>query len=521
MLIVGGGVVGLSTALFLAHHGVRVTVAERRAGTARHPGFRGVAARTMELYRSAGIEDDIWAVTGSQQVGGHVARTANLAAADVSWLPTPWQGDQDTLSPCRLCTCDQDRLEPVLREQAERRGAEVRFGTEVVEFGQDDTGVRAVLRHGGERCEVRAAYLVAADGQHGKVRPGVGIARSGPGVLEHRLTILLRTDLEPTVHGRRLTAGIVEDVRGTMVPLTPGRWMMSVPYDPADGVFTEDRCLELFRAGAGRPDVTATVEAVLPWRPSALVADRFRAGRVLLVGDTAHVMPPTGGFGGNSGVHDAHNLAWKLAAVLSGAAGEALLDTYEAERRPVIEHTVNESLIRLRSWFRLPGGDPKRTEPRDDNTVMFGYRYRSAAVVAAVEDGDEDGAGDLFEDPRTPSGRPGTRAPHVRVGLAGRERSTLDLFGGGFVLLSGQDGAGWHDAAAALGLTAYRVGVDVADLDGRWAQAYGVTASGAVLVRPDGFIAWRATSAGDEPAAALGDVLGDVLRTILGAPVPA
>jgi len=478
----------------------------------------------MEIYRGVGIESDIWDATGPQQhVDGHVARVANLAAPDVGWLPVPWEDDATAMSPCRLCTCDQDRLEPVLRAQAARRGADLRFGAELVRFDQDDDQVRALVRTCDGAHELRARYLVAADGQHGTTRQAVGVDRSGPGVLEHRVSILFRTDLEPVLDGKRLTACVVDDVRGTMVPLEAGRWMMSVPYQPADGDtledFTESRCLALFRAGAGRQDVDATLLGVVPWRPAALVADRFRAGRVFLVGDAAHVMPPTGAFGGNSGVADAHNLAWKLAAVLAGA-GESLLDTYEAERKPVVEETVNESLIRLRSWFRLAGGDPNRTEPRDHNAVTFGYRYASAAVVA--ECGAEYSADDdMFEDPGTPSGRPGTRAPHVRLEVSGVERSTVDLFGREFVLLSGPDTPAWHDAAAGLavplGLVSYRVGVDVLDMDGRWAGAYGVSQSGAVLVRPDGFIAWRAQEVADDPAATLADVVAGVLSVFASA----
>ena len=493
---------------------------ERRTETTQHPGFRGLAARTMELYRGVGIEPDIWDATGPQQhVDGHVARVANLAAEDVGWLPVPWEDDAAEMSPCRLCTCDQDRLEPVLRAAAERRGADLRFGTELIRFEQDDEQVRALVRTAEGEHELRARYLVAADGQHGRTRQAAGIERSGPGVLEHRVSILFRTDLEPFLDGRRLTACVVDDVRGTMVPLEAGRWMMSVPYQPADGEsledFTESRCLALFHAGAGREDVDATLLRVVPWRPAALVADRFRAGRVFLAGDAAHVMPPTGAFGGNSGIADAHNLAWKLAAVLAGA-GESLLDTYEAERKPVVEETVNESLIRLRSWFRLAGGDPNRTEPRNHNAVTFGYRYAAGAIVAEDinDDIDDDIDDDMFENPVTPSGRPGTRAPHVRIDVAGVERSTIDLFGRESVLLSGPDTPAWHDAAAGiavpLGLVGHRVGTDVLD-------AYGVSPSGAVLVRPDGFVAWRAQEVTDDPAATLADVLAGVLSVFASA----
>jgi hypothetical protein len=229
-------------------------------------------------------------------------------------------------------------------------------------------------------------------------------------------------------------------------------------------------------------------------------------------------MPPTGGFGGNNGIQGAHNLAWKLAAVLRGHADPALLDTYEAERRPVAAATTVESLLRMRSWFKTDVDLPDR-EPMLDNTVMFGYRYRSTAVVA------EEPADDtLFDDVLAPTADPGTRAPHLRLDVAGEEMSVLDLFGREFVLLAGPAADVWEDAGHRLAgddgakVATHRIGGEVSDVDGRWASAYQVSDAGAVLVRPDGMIAWRSAGPPEgDPADALRLVLTRILRSPVAA----
>ena len=245
-----------------------------------------------------------------------------------------------------------------------------------------------------------------------------------------------------------------------------------------------------------------------PWEAAASVADRFSDGRVFLVGDSAHVMPPTGGFGGNTGIQDAHNLAWKLDAVTRGVAGRGLLDSYDAERRPVADRTVAQALARLQAWFKDPGRKLPPPEPIvDDNAVIFGYRYPTGAFVA--ESGDA--PGDLFENPRAPSGRPGSRAPHVIVKRGADEVSTIDLFAGKWVLCSGPEGHLWPQflrdspSAAALRIACHGIepAGNVQDVNGRWSAAYGVDADGAVLIRPDGFVAWRRRNAGGNAQDAL------------------
>jgi putative polyketide hydroxylase len=516
VLIVGGSLTGLSTALLLGRQGIRSIVVERHAATTVQYKFRGISPRSMEIYRGAGVEDDIRAHRTGDQKSGGIARVKNLADPDVQWMPSPWTATDD-LTAAPSATCDQDRLEPILRAHAERLGADVRFNTELTTFEQDEQGVTARLkdRATGAGHTVRAAYLVAADGTDSPTREALGILRRGPSELQHWMNIIFDTDLAPELQGRPLTACFVTDLNGTLVPRDEGRWLLAVQYVPARGErpedYTPERCRELVRRGAGQPDVKVDLVDARSWEVAGQIADRFRERRVFLVGDAAHVMPPTGGFGGNTGIHDTHNLAWKLASVVSGAADARLLDTYDAERRPVAARTLAQALARLAAWFkdldmRLPPAEP--IVP--DEFVIFGYRYASSAILA-----EEDASGDLFEDPHQPSGSPGTRAPHVEVERSGKRLPIHDLFGGDFVLLAGPGGAAWQAACAAMPgewrIRCHRITDDVLDLENRWTSAYGVSGKGAVLVRPDGFIAWRSKSASDDPAAALRRAMSQIL----------
>ena len=241
------------------------------------------------------------------------------------------------------------------------------------------------------------------------------------------------------------------------------------------------------------------------------VADRFQDGRVFLAGDAAHVVPPNGGYGGNTGVQDAHNLAWKLALTLTGAAGPGLLATYDAERRPVGELTVEQAFTRYVTRV-APYLGTENTQPLvDDFSMEIGYRYNSPAVVL------EPGSHPLHEHPRESRGRPGARAPHVFLERDGKRLSTLDLFGQNFVLLAGPEGGAWHAAALALAdrlgvaLDAHVVGAGLADAGGCFLQAYGISPSGAVVVRPDGFVGWRAVDAAGTPQQVLRQVLQSLL----------
>jgi putative polyketide hydroxylase len=514
VLIVGGSLNGLTTTLLLAQRHVPCIVVERQAKTSVQYKFRGISPRSMEIYRSLGLENEIRGCDPIDERSAFIARTKNLADPEITWQGVPW-ADTSDISPTGAGVCDQDRLEPILKNHAERHGADVRFHAELVSFEQDASGVTVHIRHldDGHETTVRAAYLIAADGTHSTIRNALGIKRHGPGVLQHWINVIFATDLDTTLGGRAIRSVFVTDINGTFVPRAGGRWLIAVQYVPERGErpedFTAEHCTDLIRRGAGRRDVKVEIVDVRPWEAAALVADRYREGRVFLVGDTAHVMPPTGGFGGNTGIHDAYNIAWKLDAVLRHAAGDRLLDTYDAERRAVAERTMAQALARLQAWFNDPSKKLPPAEPIvDDYRVMFGYRYPSGALIP--ENGDRS-TDTFFEDPRKPSGRPGTRAPHLVVERSGERVSTIDLFAGQWVLFAGPAGIAWCDAARRVSaytpfdLQLFRAGSDgdLRDVENRWATVYGADSAGTVLIRPDGFIAWRSRTSTNTPDAVL------------------
>ncbi len=514
VVIVGGSLNGLTTALLLSHHGVRCTVVEQHSDTTVQYKFAGISPRSMEIYRNLGIQDEIRAHRTGDQKAGEIARGKNLSDPNLQWLGKPW-ADTTDLSAATAETCDQDHLEPILRTHATRLGADIRFSTEFLGFEQDAVGVTCHLRdrQTGAEDTVRSSYLVAADGVSGRTREQLGIRQHGAGELQHWMNLIFETDLEPFINGRRFTACFVTDVNGSIVP-RDDRWRLAVQYSPERGErpedFTDARTAELVRQAAGRSDVKVKLFDARSWDVVAGIADRFSDGRVFLVGDAAHLIPPTGGFGGNTGIHDAHNLAWKVAFVLKGTADSELLETYDVERRHVAERTLAQALARLAAWYQDP---TKRLPPTerivDDFAVIFGQLYPAGALIS-----EGNIANDEFDDPRRPSGRPGARAPHVRLVRNGQE-GIHDLFDKQFVLLTGPAGEAWCRAVATLTATAslqmHCTPVDD-DHDGagtveEFTDKYGIGTDGAVLVRPDGFIAWRAVHASTHAEADLRGVL--------------
>ncbi|MEH1123026.1 FAD-dependent oxidoreductase [Micromonospora sp. CPCC 206061] len=485
VLVVGGGLVGLSSALFLARAGVDVTLVERHPATSVHPRARGVNPRTVEILRGCdpAIEEAMRDTPSARALvdnDGVLAMTS-LAGEQIAELDQPYllglRADWSALSPARWCLCDQDELEPILRDAARRHGADVRFGTALSSWDQDDDAVYATLRVDGADRAVRARYLIAADGVASPIRTTLGIGRTGHGTLAHYLSMYFRADLREPLRGRRFVLGYVvnDDVMGALVPVDNAeRWLLHVPVDPEDEDVLDwprERHVELIRAAAGVPDLDPEVIAVLPWEASGTVAERMRVGRAFLAGDAAHVMPPTGAFGSNTGIQDAHNLCWKLAAVLRGDAGPALLDSYESERLPVARRTVEQAVRRSQDRPRLVRAVDSRIAAGivPDPVVMFGYRY-GAGTDAGVFDVTGDGG-------------PGTRLPHAWLEDG---RSTLDLVDpNGFTLLV--------EGAAAPSVDGVRV-------------HHGSPLGGAILVRPDGFVAWQGESA-DGAAAALASLL--------------
>ncbi len=527
VLIVGGSLVGMTAALLLGHHGVRPLVVEYHRGTAIHPRAASVTQRTMEIFRAIGLEQIVRTKSDAQfvQDAGVVAVETLAGGATAHYIANFNDGIRD-VSPTVRVFLSQDVLEPTLKENAERHGARILFATECVSFEQDADGITALIRHrdSGETQRVRAQYMIAADGAHSRVRESLGIRMRGHGTFSNSVTIYFRANLRSLLEGR-LWAVVYANhprLRGFFrfeKPFDSAFLVVNTLGDPArpnvdvsTGLTTES-ALQLVQTALGIADIPVTVENVMQWQATADTAERFRSGRIFIAGDAAHVMPPTGGWGGNVGIQDAHNLAWKLALVLKGVAGPELLATYEHERRPIGELTVEQAYTRyvLRTDPSIPQ-DTMQPIVADLN-VELGYVYRSAAVIPEAP-----GEVTLHVNPRESRALPGTRAPHYWLHRDGEQISTLDLAGHTFTLIAAEDGAAWRDgapqAAQPLGieLAAFRLGQDgLRDPTGEFTAAYGLEPSGCVLIRPDGFVAWRARNA----AGACAERLHDVLTTVL------
>jgi len=534
VLIVGGSLVGLSTALFLRLHGVDCLSVERHSGTAIHPRAGHFQLRTVEILRWAGLEDEVKRRSEEKYLlNGGINNVESLAGREIaSYFPNLNAGVEE-FSPTLRLFIDQDVLEPILRTRAQELGAGLRNRVECTALEQDDTGVTATLRDlddGGETT-VRSDYVVAADGNRSPTREWLGIAMRGHGVLSNSVTIYFRSDvgLAPLLEGRDQGVNYVTNpvLRGFFrLDRTGNRGFLvvnligdtarpeivaaypSAPWANAAQSIDEPRALELVRAAIGVPEIPVVIEDIATWQAVADSAERYREGRVFLAGDAAHTMPPNGGFGGNTGVQDAHNLAWKLAFVLRGVADPRLLDTYDDERRAIGELTVEQAYTRYVTRVAPYLGTEGMQALVDDFSIEIGCRCNSAAVV--LEPGDDEA---LHEHPRESKGRPGSRAPHVLVPRDGARVSTLDLFGNGFVLLAGADGAAWHEAAlSAAGQFGVPLdGYVIGDAASGFADAYGISQAGAVLVRPDGVVAWRAVGAESEPQRVVRRALASVL----------
>jgi tetracenomycin A2 monooxygenase-dioxygenase len=523
VLIVGAGPVGLSTALFLSRLGVRSLVVEKRAATSTLPRAPGLQARTMELFRAAGVESRIRALEVGDSHAyfeGGIIQVRTFAEIDDAVVLEAPSLDGPTISPERVMGCGQDRYEKVLADLVREAGSEVRFGVELRTLAQDADGVTATVRDGatGEETVVRSQYLVGADGAGSTTRRTLGVQRTGLGTVFNAMSIYFRApQLQVLLKDRKFILCYATAAPGTLMGLSRlhgvDPWQASPLYYPERGEtvadYPDERCVDIVRTAAGVPDMDVEIVAKVPWQGAQLVAETFRQGRVFLAGDAAHVHPPAGGFGANTGIHDAHNLAWKLTAVLNGWAADELLDSYDAERRAVGSAMARQAMVRNR--IRHGHADEQtRAEMVDDIIVTLGYRYASRAVVGGRPDAP------VLSPELDLSGDPGTRAPHVWLDHDGTILSTIDLFWGGFVLLTGSLGSGWIEAAERVSkqlgvpLRAYS---DLTSIDRDWATAYGVGDEGAVLVRPDAFVAWRTENGvADQDA-----VLTEVLTRICGA----
>ncbi|SNT28507.1 tetracenomycin A2 monooxygenase-dioxygenase [Asanoa hainanensis] len=479
VLIVGAGPAGLTSSLLLSALGVDSLLVERRATSSPLPRARGVHARAMEILRGVGLEAALRAVELPILPGAEWR--ARLSGPPLR-EDVPGQRTRAATSPCEGLSVAQDVFESVL---AGHLTAPIRRGVALESFTTAPDGVRATLRDvaSGHREAVHARWLIAADGARSGVRERLGITMQGPADLGRQWLVAFRADLTARTGPRPRGIYFLTESGAALVWTHPDhRWMISVPDS------------------GGPPDVAALlgvpveVLAGNPWTAAAQTASRYADGPVFLVGDAAHRFPPAGATGLSAAIHDAHNVAWKLAAVAHGHAGPALLDSYRTEREPVGARNAGETGA---AWRRIFAGTGAPFAGRSLAQIDMGYQYRSAVVTSdGTPEADPPGAD--YE----PTAAPGCRAPHLPLGDG---RSTLDLFGREHTLLTAPPGDGWRTAAAAAGP---RLGIPLSShviADPSWPTAYGTGPTGAVLVRPDGHVAWRhpGTGAGSELLAAL------------------
>ncbi|TKA57587.1 hypothetical protein B0A55_13147 [Friedmanniomyces simplex] len=526
--------VGMTLSALLAKHGIPdcLTI-EKHSSTAIHPRAALFHPRTMQIYRELGLYDAMKTESYKhydEHAGLHAVET--LAGRSLgTWMSDINEGLED-ISPTSRLFLTQQMFEPLLREHASGHGARLRFSTELVDFSQDAEGVTAVIKdmESGVEERVRAKYMIACDGNRSFVRQKLGIPMQGHGLLSHSLTIYFRADLSRYVEGKY--NGVIyvnnSEVRGFFRLDKTGReGFLAVNTAGERGTeesrypgkdITNERASKILRAAIGA-DVDFEITLLSPWSAVCDVAERFQDGRILLAGDAAHIVTPNGGFGGNTGIQDAHNLAWKLAFILQNKARADLISTYEAERWPVAKKTIDQVFVRyiVRTAPELKTDDLEMEEEVPEPWLELGYQYHSRALTSTrLPDGS------VTSDPATANARPGTMAHHVllyttdsKAGDGGNWEASdpipiADLLGHGFVLLCGHKALAWIRAGRKLNtenaserpvgywpeLGVHRVTPAVAN--GQFYEKYQVTPHGCVLIRPDGFVAW--TEKGEEGA---------------------
>ena len=572
VLIVGAGPAGLASALFLSEHGVENVLVEKYGWTAHTPRAHITNQRTMEILRDVGLEKDVIEKGVPQELMGDTVFCASLAGEELARLHT-WgthplrKADYDLASPSRHCDIPQTLMEPILLGGAAYRGSKVRFNTEYISLEQDDDGVTATVRDrlDGSSYEIRAKYLLGADGGRSKIAEDIGLPMEGQMGIAGSMNIVVKADLTEYVAHRPsvlywvlqpgsniggIGMGLVRMVR------TWDEWLILWGYDIDDDPpeLNDEEAIKIVHNLIGDDTVPVEVQSTALWTNNRAYMTRYSEGRVFCMGDACHRHPPSNGLGSNTSIHDAYNLAWKLALVLKDKADPSLLSTYDAERTPIgkqIVERANKSIEEFGPIFEALGlldtSDPEQMlanmEARKENTpeaadqreklrkaielknyefnahgVELGQRYRSAAVVPDCTPEpayERDPA--LYYHPTT---WPGARLPHCWVSHDGRKVSTHDLAGKGrFVLFTGIGGEAWREAAAeasertGVEIACFQVGPgrEVLDLYDDWARLSGVEESGCVLVRPDAHVAWRRRTVAEDCAADLGGVMDRVL----------
>lgn len=512
VLIVGAGPVGMALALDLAWRGIACMLIERTDGEIRHSKIGLISARTMEICRRLGVSERVRQCAFPQDLPLNQVFCTSLAGYPLSVIEFPSLRDETmpAIGPEKKHRCPQLWFNPILAQAvAEQGSVDMRYHCELESFEQNEERVLARVRDnkGGNAFEVSAQYLVACDGAGSTVRQGLGLRLDGDAALSYSTAVYIKAPGLPRRHDkgpaeRYLFVGPEGNWGHLTVVDADTYWRLTVVGSKEKVEAADFDAVAHVRRGMGTDDIPFEVYSVMPWRRSRQVANGYGKGRVFLAGDSAHVMAPNGGYGMNTGIADAANLAWKLEAALNGWAGPGLLASYEAERRPIGQRNADSAAgnFALKSkpidctgiLDATAAGDAKRVEVgaklkasirRHYETLGadLGFRYEGSPVV--VPDGTPPTADD--QSVYIPTARPGHRAPHAWLADG---RSTLDLFGRGFALLQFGGDAG---NVAALEAAANRRGVPLSVTRIDDAATAALYERRLALVRPDGHTAWR------------------------------
>lgn len=500
VIIIGGGVVGLSAALFLLQQGITPLLVERHKSTSIHPRARGFDVRTMELYRELGLADAIREAGKALAPAWGILHDASLAEALKKRKPSKKKKPENmfrelaAFSPETAARCTQDLSEPVLLTAAKESGADIHFHTELLSFTQDASGVTAVLRNrdSGEEWQVQARYLIAADGAKSSIRETLQAPTVGKGPISGLLNIYFEAPLGEYVRGKEFSLLLIKrpSFNGMLASINNNdRWVFHLHNEHKE-IPKEEDILTVLQEVIGIPGVAVRIISILPWQPTVKVVKEMQHGRIFLTGDAAHIMTPYGGKGANTGIQDVHNLAWKLAAVLKEQAAPALLSTYSRERQPVGLHNSLRSGMwadkngLLKKSFALMSGMV--------GWVLVMKCLKSLGLKSLSRRAAWHGLGDLvglpiyhYDESR--------RLEHIWIK---DNISSLDLLGKNFALITGEGGEKWKEAASHFKTVKVYVSEKLAD-------DLGIQPDGAVLVRPDGFVAWSSRGMKDDPAGAL------------------
>jgi 2,4-dichlorophenol 6-monooxygenase len=572
VLVVGSGPAGGASALFLSTLGVDNVCITKYRWTANTPRAHITNQRTMEILRDAGVEDDVMEKAVPNELMGQTSFCTSLAGEELARLHTwgthPARKAEYTLaSPCEHVDIPQTYMEPILIGHAAERGSRVRFDTEYLSHVQDDEGVTTTVRdrRTGSEYAIRSKYLIGADGGRSQIAQDIGLPYEGVMDWAGSMNIVLEADLTHLVEHRPsvlywvlqpgsnvggIGLGLVRMVRPWK------EWLIVWGYDINEPppVVDDAAATEIAHNLIGDPDVPIKIKSTSVWGNNKWYATEYTRGRVYCMGDACHRHPPSNGLGSNTSIQDAYNLAWKLALVLQGKAAPTLLDTYQDERAPIGRQIVlraNKSIEEFGPIFDALGlldtSDPdvmkQHMEARKQDTpeaaeqrrklreaielknyefnahgVEMNHRYTSAAVLPdGTPEPEFTRDAELYYHPTT---WPGARLPHVWLEHKGIRMSNHDLAGKGrFALFTGIGGDAWAEAAelvtaqTGVEIAAYVIGPgrEVLDTYDDWARAREVEENGAVLVRPDGHVAWRSHALADDPAAELGAAMEQLL----------